>query len=128
MNLAPLLALLIASAMAVPAFSNPLGATVVNGSATVSQSGNVLTVTNSNGAIINWNKFSIAAGETTHFTQPSASSSVLNRVLSSDPSAIYGTLSSNGYVWLVNPSGIMAGPGGRIYTACFFSRTLQVRY
>ena len=126
MKLAPLLVLLIASAMAVPAFSNPLGATVVNGSAAISQSGNVLTVTNSNGAIINWNKFSIAAGETTHFNQPSATSSVLNRV-GSDPTRIYGTLSSNGHVWLVNPSGIMVGPGGRIDTAGFVASTLQVR-
>lgn len=126
MNLAPLLVLLIASAMAVPAFANPLGATVVNGSATISQSGNVLTVTNSNGAIINWNKFSIAAGETTHFSQPSASSSVLNRVMN-DPTVIYGTLSSNGHVWLVNPSGIMIGPGGRIDTAGFVASTLHVR-
>ena len=126
MNLAPLLVLLIAGAIAVPAFSNPLGATVVNGSAAISQSGNVLTVTNSNGAIINWNKFSIAAGETTHFSQPSASSSVLNRVMN-DPTVIYGTLSSNGHVWLVNPSGIMIGPGGRIDTAGFVASTLHVR-
>ncbi|MDZ4251221.1 MAG: filamentous hemagglutinin N-terminal domain-containing protein [Sulfuritalea sp.] len=125
MNLAPMLVLLIASAIAVPAFSNPQGAAVVNGSATFSQAGNVLTVTNSNGAIINWNKFSIAAGETTHFSQPSASSSVLNRVMS-DPTVIYGTLSSNGNVWLVNPSGIMIGAGGRIDTAGFVASTLNV--
>ena len=113
MNLAPLLVLLIASAIAVPAFSNPLGATVVNGSAAISQSGNVLTVTNSNGAIINWNKFSIAAGETTHFSQPSASSSVLNRVMN-DPTVIYGTLSSNGHV---TNQGIITTPQGEAILA-----------
>lgn len=93
--------------------SNPVAPTVVNGNASFNQSGNVLTVTNSNGTIINWNRFSIATGETTQFVQPSASSSVLNRVLS-DPSTIYGTLSSNGQVFLVNPSGIIVGSGGRI--------------
>ena len=109
-----------------PVLSNPLNPTVVNGAATFNQAGNVLTVTNSNGAIINWQKFSIQSGETTHFAQTSASSTVLNRVLS-DPTAIYGTLSSNGRVWLVNPAGIMVGPGGRVDVAGFVASTLNIR-
>ena len=109
-----------------PALSNPVNPVVVNGAASFNQAGNVLTVTNSNGAIINWDKFSIKAGETTRFEQTSASSSVLNRVLN-DPSSIYGTLSSNGRVWLVNPAGIMVGPGGRVDTAAFVASTLNIR-
>ena len=109
-----------------PALSNPVNPVVVSGTAAFSQVGSVLTVTNSNGAIINWEKFSIKAGETTHFAQPSSSSSVLNRVLN-DPSAIYGTLSSNGRVWLINPAGIMVGSGGRVDTAGFVASTLNVR-
>jgi filamentous hemagglutinin family protein len=109
-----------------PVFSNPVNPVVVNGTASFNQAGNVLTVTNSNGAIIHWDKFSIKAGETTHFAQTSASSAVLNRVLN-DPSAIYGTLSSNGRVWLINPAGIMVGAGGRIDTAGFVASTLKVR-
>lgn len=112
--------------ISVPAFSNPVNPLVVNGAATFNQSGSVLTVTNSNGAVINWDKFSIQAGETTHFAQTSASSTVLNRVLN-DPTSIYGTLSSNGRVWLVNPAGIMVGPGGRVDTAGFVASTLAVR-
>ncbi|MDP1734895.1 MAG: filamentous hemagglutinin N-terminal domain-containing protein [Sulfuritalea sp.] len=111
--------------LAAPVLSNPVNPTVVNGSATFNQVGNVLTVTNSNGAIINWDKFSIKAGETTHFAQTSASSSVLNRVLN-DPTAIYGTLSSNGRVWLVNPAGIMVGGGGRVDVAGFVASTLNI--
>jgi filamentous hemagglutinin family protein len=111
--------------VSIPALSNPVNPTVVNGTASFNQVGKVLTVTNSNGAIINWDKFSIKTGETTHFAQASASSSVLNRVLN-DPTAIYGTLSSNGRVWLVNPSGIMVGPGGRVDTAGFVASTLSV--
>ena len=96
-----------------PVLSNPLNPVVVNGTASFNQVGSLLTVTNSNGAIINWDKFSIKAGETTHFAQTSASSAVMNRVLN-DPSAIYGTLSSNGRVWLINPAGILVGPGGLV--------------
>jgi len=106
--------------------SNPVNPTVVNGTASFNQAGNVLTVTNSNGAIINWDKFSIQRGETTHFAQTSASSSVMNRVLN-DPTVIYGTLSSNGRVFLVNPAGIMVGPGGRVDTAGFVASTLNIR-
>jgi filamentous hemagglutinin family protein len=94
-------------------------------SPTFNQAGKVLTVTNSPGAIINWQKFNIQAGETTHFAQTSASSSVLNRVLN-DPTVIYGTLSSNGRVWLVNPAGIMVGPGGKVDVAGFVASTLNI--
>ncbi|MCX7180668.1 MAG: hemagglutinin, partial [Proteobacteria bacterium] len=59
-----------------PAFASPATPLVVSGTATINQPGNVLTVTNSNGAIINWDKFNISSSEITRFVQPSASSSV----------------------------------------------------
>src|SRR3989338_7842868 len=110
-----------------PAWANPTGAQVVNGSASIAQTANLLTVTNSNGAIINWNTFSIGASETTRFNQTSDASSVLNRVIANDPSVLLGTLSSNGKVWLVNPAGIMVGQGARIDVAGFVASTLNVR-
>jgi filamentous hemagglutinin family protein len=70
-------------------------------------------------------KFSVAAGYSFNITQPTVSASVLFRVLN-DPTYIYGTLSSNGKVWLVNPAGIMVGPGGRIDTAGFVASTLNI--
>ena len=78
------------------AIANPTGGAVVGGSAVFNQVGNVLNVTNSNGAMINWQTFNIAAGETTRFIQPTVSSAVMNKVLSADPSLIYGQLTSNG--------------------------------
>jgi filamentous hemagglutinin family protein len=121
-----LLALAVATCFTSGSYALPTDPTVVNGSATFNQAGKVLNVTNSNGAVINWNTFSIGAGETTRFIQTSASSSVLNRVLSNDPSLIYGTLSSNGRVWLVNPAGIMVGAGGRVDVAGFVASTLNI--
>ena len=109
------------------AWANPSGHQVVNGSANIAQAGKLLTVTNSNGAIINWNTFSIGASETTRFNQTSATSSVLNRVIANDPSVLLGTLSSNGSVWLVNPAGIVVGQGARIDVAGFIASTLNVR-
>ena len=112
---------------ATPAWSLPTDATIVNGTVTFDKVGNVLSVTNSHGAIIDWQKFGIAAGELTKFIQSSAASSVLNRVVGSDLSAIYGSLQSNGRVWLVNPAGILVGPGATIDTAAFVASTLAIR-
>lgn len=108
------------------ALANPLGAQVVSGSATLNQSGSTLTVTNSPNAIINWQGFSIGQGETTHFIQQNASSAVLNRVIGTDPSQLLGTLSSNGRVFLVNPSGILVGQGARIDVAGMVASTLNL--
>jgi filamentous hemagglutinin family protein len=121
-----LLALAVATCFTSGSYALPKDPTVASGSASFAQSGNVLTVTNSNGAIINWNKFSIGVNETTRFIQTSASSAVLNRVLANDPSLIYGTLTSNGKVWLINPAGIMVGASGKIDTAGFVASTLNI--
>jgi filamentous hemagglutinin family protein len=74
----------------------------------------VFTITNTPGTIINWQTFSIDAGETTQFIQQSADSAVLNRVLGQDPTKILGALQSNGKVFLINPNGILFGQGSRV--------------
>ncbi|MBY0267335.1 MAG: hemagglutinin, partial [Burkholderiales bacterium] len=71
-------------------YANPNAPTVVHGQASFSAQGNTLTVTNSPGAVINWQGFSIAGNEITRFIQQSQSSSVLNRVVGMSPSAILG--------------------------------------
>jgi len=107
-------------------WGNPTGASVVSGTASLSSSGSTLNVVNSNGAIIDWQSFSIRSGETTNFLQPSVNSSVLNEVVGNNPSAIFGTLSSNGHVMLINPNGILVGSSGVINTAGFTASTLNV--
>ena len=79
--------------------ADPLGGTVVGGTATIQSSPKNVTVTQTSpSAIINWNTFDIGPGETTRFNQPNSSSVVLNRVTGGlGPSGIYGTLSANGF-------------------------------
>jgi len=120
------LAAAVATCFTVNAHALPTAPTVTNGTASFQQTTNSLTVTNSSGAIIHWGSFSIGAGEATRFIQPSASSSVLNRVLGGDPSQIYGSLSSNGRIYLVNPAGIFIGPGGTVNAAAFVASTLAI--
>jgi filamentous hemagglutinin family protein len=96
------------------AIGNPTAGQVTSGSAIISQSGNTLTVQNSSGAIINWQEFSIAPGSSVNFVQASASSSVLNRVVGVDPTQILGQLTSNGKVYIINPSGVLFGTSAMI--------------
>lgn len=100
------------------AHANGTDPSVVAGQASFSTAGSSLSITNSPGAIINWQGFSIGASETTRFIQQSTASSVLNRVIGPDPSVILGTLTSNGRVFLINPSGILFGQGARSHTTC----------
>jgi filamentous hemagglutinin family protein len=105
------------------------GMQAVHGAATVSTQGNLTTITTQNGAgsahsALNWQSFGVAAGSTTQFLQPSATSTSINRVLGNNPSAIFGNLSSNGRLVLVNPSGIAVGAGAVVDTAGFTASTL----
>ena len=103
----------------------PTGGVAVHGSASFSNpANNKLVVTTQNGAgsshsAINWNTFSIGAGATTQFVQPSAASMSINRVVTNMPSQLFGTLSSNGQIVLVNQSGIAVGAGAVVDTAGF---------
>ncbi|NBR30086.1 MAG: filamentous hemagglutinin N-terminal domain-containing protein, partial [Betaproteobacteria bacterium] len=107
-------------------YANPVGPTVVSGKATISSQGNVLSVINTPGAIINWQQFSIGAAETTRFIQQSAASTVLNRVTGVDPSVILGTLQSNGRVFLINPNGMFFGANARVDVAGLVASTLNI--
>ena len=128
------LAIGIASAwLAGPAtvLANPTGGTAIVGQASMVNQGNRLTVTTQNGALgnysaINWQSFSIPAGSTTYFQQPSASSTSINRVVTNNPSQIFGTLGSNGNLVLVNQSGITVGAGAVVDSAGFAASSLRM--
>ena len=104
----------------------PGGLQVVQGQATLTSNGKLLTVNNSANALLNWQQFSIGAGQAVHFAQPDAASKVLNRVLGPDASAIFGSLSSNGQVWLLNPNGVLFGAGARVDVAGLVASTLRL--
>ena len=99
-----------------PCFANPQGGSVVGGSATIANTQNTTTITQSTkNAIINWQSFNIAPQETTKFIQPDASSTTLNRVTGGGGSSqIYGDLTANGRVFIVNPDGIVFGKGAQV--------------
>ena len=77
-------------------------------------------------AIIDWLRFNIAANETVDFKQPHTYSIVLNRVTTGLPSVIYGTLISNGKVFLLNSNGILFGAGSSVNTAGLVASALNI--
>ncbi len=99
--------------------ANPTGGVVTHGDVGFEGlgTGNLQINQLSDKAIINWQDFSIGKGELTQFNQPGVNSLVLNRVVSGNPSSIFGTLKANGGVMVVNTNGILVGAGGVIDVA-----------
>ena len=121
------LAAAIAACFPLAANAAPQGASVLTGQVSMAQTGNVLNITNTPGAIINWQSFNIDRNELTRFIQQSSQSQVLNRVTGGDPSKILGSLQSNGRVLLINPNGVLFSRDARVDVAGLLISTLQIR-
>ncbi len=76
--------------------------------------------------IANWNSFSIGSGGTVTFIQHKTTDIALNRVTGGTPSEIYGSLSANGRIFLVNPNGILFGVGSHADTMGLLASTLDI--
>ncbi len=108
-------------------FSNPINPTVVEGDVSFTTSSSVLTVaSNSYRSIIDWEEFSIDPGETTFFDLINTNAALLNRVTTENLSEIYGSLESNGQIYLINPYGIYIHEGAVVSAASFLASTLDV--
>ncbi|MBW2045580.1 MAG: filamentous hemagglutinin N-terminal domain-containing protein [Deltaproteobacteria bacterium] len=116
----------ISLAISVSVFALPEPNGVVFGEADFEVSDDTMYIRTSDKVIINYDSFSISEPETVNFLQPSSSSCALNRVISSMPSDIFGSLLANGRVFLINPNGILFGPHSRIDTGGFLASTLDI--
>jgi len=122
-----LLGLTLGVSASLASHANPTAPTVAAGTVTFANPNpTTLEITNSPAAIINWQSFDIGVGETTRFIQQDAASAVLNRVNAGNASEILGSLTSNGRVFLVNPSGIIIGRDGMVDTAGLVLSTLDI--
>jgi filamentous hemagglutinin family protein len=128
----PLCIALAWGAVAPDALANPVGGVVIKGQATfdATQANKLLVTTQNapgtNQSAINWQSFSIPAGNTTYFQQPSTNSTSINRVVTNTPSQLFGTLGSNGNLVLVNQAGITVGAGAVVDTAGFTASALNM--
>jgi filamentous hemagglutinin family protein len=81
----------------------------------------------SNKAIIDWRSFNIAEDEHTHFQLPSNNSINLSRVIGGQRSDIFGKLSSNGQLMLINPNGVVFGRNSRVDVHGLIATTNDIR-
>lgn len=102
----------------------PTGGTVAAGSASIDTGPSSVTVNQSSATgIINWNSFSIGAGNSVQFNN--GSGSTLSRVTGNVTSAIDGALTATGTLYLVNPAGVVVGPSGSVLTGGSFIASTQ---
>ncbi len=97
--------------MSGPAYSGPEGGQVMGGSGHISlpDAATTLIQQQSQNLAIDWQRFNVDSNERVLFQQPSASASVLNRILDQNPSQIFGSIEANGRVFLSNPNGSSLG-------------------
>jgi filamentous hemagglutinin family protein len=89
--------------------------------------GNAMTInTDSRMLGLNWQSFDIGSGASVTFNQPDATSRVLNRIWSNDPSQIMGKLSANGQIYLINQNGILFGNGAQVNVGGLVASSLNL--
>ena len=106
----------------------PINATIGAPAGTVANPVMNITQTGQRG-LIEWQSFSIGAGARVNIVQPGAQSVLVNRVTpgaNAPASEIYGQLSSNGRVFLVNPAGITFGAGAQVNVGSLVATTLDL--
>ncbi|MFX1680333.1 YDG domain-containing protein [Mitsuaria sp. CC2] len=114
-------------AAALDAGALPTGGQITAGNASLTQQGAQLRIDQtSNKLILNWNSFDIGSGASVRFNQTGADAVALNRVTGGAPSQIFGDLSANGQVWLVNNSGVVFGKGATVNVGGLVASTLNV--
>ena len=109
------------------AMALPQGGQVVAGQVTSVFNGTQLTLDQaSRAAIMNWQSFGIAPNEFVRILQQGPDAVLLARVTGGDPSQLLGRLQADGKLFLINPKGVLVGPGAVIDTAAFLASTLDV--
>lgn len=76
-------------------------------------------------AIVNWQSFGIAANEAVRLYQPNQGIALF-RVVGSDPSQIFGSLSATGGLFLSNPNGVLFAPGAQVNVGSLLATTMQI--
>jgi len=78
--------------------------------------------------IINWSSFNIGANAWTNFDQRGNSNwYALNRIWDSNPSLIFGKLTADGNIYLINQNGILFGQGSSINVHSLAASALNIK-
>lgn len=82
----------------------------------------------SQNAILNWNSFNIGSAAWVNFNQTyGATATTLNRINAANgPSQIFGRLTANGQIYLINQNGIVFGRGSQVNVGSLVASTLDI--
>jgi filamentous hemagglutinin family protein len=117
---------------------------IIQGATVAPPSQNQLVVTQTQpNAIIDWSSFTIGANAGVQFNQgqwtpsgttpganiwtPQPSYAVLNRIWDSSPSLIFGKITADGRVFLINQNGILFGPGSQVNVNGLVASALNIK-
>lgn len=93
----------------------PTDGAFVAGAGQITAHGDQMTINQSSArGVIDWRGFSIGSGNSVQFNN--GSGATMNRVTGGQMSQIDGRLGATGSVFLINPNGIVVGPGGQVVT------------
>ena len=113
--------------LSLPELTIPTGPNVVDGTATIdSRPGQINVNQSSDRAIIEWNTFNLGSRAEANFYQPSANAAILNRVLDSSASHIFGRINANGQVFFSNPQGILFAQGAVLDVGALVATTHSI--
>ncbi|HVE44997.1 MAG TPA: filamentous hemagglutinin N-terminal domain-containing protein [Gammaproteobacteria bacterium] len=111
-------------------YALPQGGVVSGGNVTISNPNATTTQINqaSQKGIVDWQSYNVGSAEHVNYQQPNASSITLNRINPNNgPAQIYGSITANGQVWLVNPAGVWFGPTAHVDVAGLVASTANIR-
>lgn len=101
--------------------------TITSGVGSFDRTANTLTINQDTQKIsINWPSFNIGRDASVTFRQLDASSVALNRIFQGSASEIFGRLSANGQVYLLNQNGFIFGNGAVVDTHSLIASTLNM--
>ncbi|HET7561243.1 MAG TPA: filamentous hemagglutinin N-terminal domain-containing protein [Rhodanobacteraceae bacterium] len=115
------------AAGAVAANQSPTGGKVVGGTGSITQSG-ASTVINQQSQMLalDWQTFNVGKDASVLFNQPGTSAIALNRILDQNPSQIFGKVTSNGQIFLINTHGIIFGASAQLNVGGLVASTLDL--
>ncbi len=97
------------------------------GQATAAVNGTAMTINQiTNKATLDWQSFNIDKGYSVEFKQPSTTAVALNNIHQQDASKIFGSLTANGQVYLINQNGFLFGKDSQINVNALVASTLNI--
>ena len=105
----------------------PTGGTVTSGIGSISSMGSALSVTQSSQNLFTqFDTFNVGAAASVQFLQPNSSAIAVSRIVGGEVSQIFGRLSANGQLFLLNPRGVVFGQSAQVDVGGLVASSLKL--